>query len=262
LAKSFFFPLLLCLPLEALAHSLFISAGVQEARIKLDNLELGYTDWKGLFYSEPVAPGFHTLEIEKEGYRALCDTIFVPEGLTYNHTIPLDPLRMIMLNELTGLEADSVGGPYTIQLGAFRSVENARRLADSYRGSRYEPRLESAEVRGVGKVYRVRLALLSSLEEAREAAAPIMRSTGKDLWIVGLDGRDWAVQLGSFNAREHAEKLSSRLDDPTLYVWIEDSPDGIFRVKAGYWADRSAAEQAARKIAASLGVTTMVIQVR
>ena len=102
---------------------------MEGAQVSLNDVFLGRTDSAGVFYSEPVEAGYHLLQIQKEGYRSVLDTIFVPEGLTYNHTAALQALRLVMINELTGLEADSVGGPYTIQVGAFRSVDNARRLA-------------------------------------------------------------------------------------------------------------------------------------
>lgn len=125
LLTPFVLALGLSLPLKIAAHSLYVSVGAQNVTVTLDSLELGLTDYSGLFYSEPVLPGRHVLRLEKEGYRSFLDTILVPEGLTCNHTLPLEPLRVIMINEQAGLETDSVGGPYTIQVGSFRRVDRA-----------------------------------------------------------------------------------------------------------------------------------------
>jgi cell division septation protein DedD len=167
-----------------------------------------------------------------------------------------------MINELTGREDESVGGPYTIQLGAFRSVENARRLAAGFEKSLYQARLETADIKGLGVMHRVRVSFFKNLETAREAAVEFMRSGNRDIWIVGLDGRDWAVQLAAFSSREKAGSLVAAVDEPGLYAWIEDTPQGIYRVKVGYWADRLEAEKAAAGLSARLKLEPKVIQVR
>ena len=207
-------------------------------------------------------PGMHVLRLEKEGYRTFLDTIFVPQGLTYNHTLPLEPLRVIVINEQTGLEADSVGGPYTIQVGSFRSMDNARRISAAFREDDYEPRLESAELSGLGLVHRVRLSQFASLEQAKQEALKIAGSHSQDVWIVGLDGRDWAVQLGAFSRRTDAEALCSRIAYPGIYLWIEHRADELFRVKAGYWPDRDSAQAAAQSLGEVAGAKPFVIQVK
>jgi len=252
----------LSLPLQIAAHSLYVSVGVPDATVTLDSLELGLTDRSGLFYSEPVMAGMHVLWLEKEGCRTFLDTIFVPEGLTYNHSAPLEPLRVVVINEQTGLETDSVGGPYTIQVGSFRNVENARRMLAAFSSEAYEPRLESAELSGLGLVHRVRLSQFGSLDQARQQALKIARAHSQDVWIVGLDGRDWAVQLGAFSMREDAERLTAAIARPGLYIWIEHRADGLFRVKAGYWTDRDSAGAAAQRLGAAAGLEPLVIQVR
>ena len=244
------------------AHSLFVSVGQANATVTLDSLELGLTDDSGVLFSQPVSQGRHFLRIEKEGYRTVRDTIDLPAELTYNHTRPLEPLRVIVLNQSTGLEVDSVAGPYTIQAGSFREEPNARKLADSFRGTAYASRIETAEVSRLGEVHRVRLSLFNSLAEARQAAGRIAGISGQDVWIVGLDGRDWAVQLGAFSRRGEAEKLAARLDGTGIYLWVEDSADGLFRVKAGYWPDRESAAAAVQRFSSVTGARPMIVQVR
>ena len=244
------------------AQSLFVSVGEANVTVTLDSLELGLTDGSGILFSEPVSRGRHFLRIEKEGYRTVRDTVDVPGELTYNHTRPLERLRVIVLNQSTGLEVDSVAGPYTIQAGSFREELNARKLAESFRGTAYAPRVETAQVSRLGEVHRVRLSLFSSLAEARQAAGRIAGISGQDAWIVGLDGRDWAVQLGAFSKRGEAEKLAARLDGTGIYLWVEDSADGLFRVKAGYWPDRESAAAAVERFSSVTGARPMIVQVR
>lgn len=254
--------IILSLPRLLAAHSVYLSVGAETAAITLDESLLGHTDQEGIFYFEPVAAGTYVLRVEKEGYRTQVDTIFVPERLTYNHTRPLEAFRVIIINELTGREDESVAGPYTIQVGAFRSMENAARLAAAFEESAYRARLETAQIKGLGMMHRVRVALFNSLETAREAAGELVRSGNRDIWIVGLDGRDWSVQLATFSSREKAGELTASVGEPNLYAWIENTPEGRFRVKVGYWADRRAAEKAAAELAARLNLVPLVIQVR
>ena len=244
------------------AHSLFVSVGEANATVTLDSLELGLTDGSGILFSVPVSQGRHFLRIEKVGYRTVRDTIEVPNELTYNHTRPLEPLRVTVLNQSTGLEVDSVAGPYTIQAGSFREEPNARKLADSFRVTAYSPRIETAQVSRLGEVHRVRLSLFNSMAEARLAAGRIAGISGQDVWIVGLDGRDWAVQLGAFSKRDEADKLAARLDGAGIYLWVEDSADGLFRVKAGYWQDRESAAAAAQRFSTVTGARPLIVQVR
>lgn len=244
------------------AHSLYLSVGTDTAAVALDGTLLGYTDREGVFYHEPVPAGVHLLRVEKRGYRSLADTIFVPEGLTCNHTRPLEELRVIMINELTGREDESVAGPYTIQVGAFSSVENARRLAAEFEATPYQARIETAQIKGLGQMHRVRVSLFNSLETAREAAVEFMQGGSRDIWVVGLDGRDWAVQLATYSSREQAARLVAGITRPEIYAWIENAPSGLYRVKVGYWADRAAAEQAAAELGADLRLEPLVVRVR
>ena len=250
------------LPLILQAHSLFVSVGAPDAAVTLDSLELGLTDPSGILFFEPVAAGYHLLRIEKAGFRTQRDTIFVPPELTYNHLLPLEPLQVVVVNEQTGAEVDSVGGPYTLQLGAFREVDNARRLADRIAAAGTRPRVETAQVRGVGTVHRVRTGTYESLETARRAAVGYLREGAEEVWVVGLDGIDWAIQLGAFSTRRDAETLTARLARPGIYLWVEDSADNFFRVKAGYWPDRESAGRAAQTLGAETGTRPLVIQIR
>ena len=222
-AKTLCILIFLAIPLPLAAHSLYLSVGVDTASVILNGTLIGYTDREGIFYGEPVPAGTYLLKVEKEGCRSLLDTIFVPEGLTYNHTRPLEAFRVIMINELTGREDEAVAGPYTIQVGAFSSEENARRVAAGFERTAYQARIETAEIRGLGLMHRVRVALFTNLETAREAALEFVRSGNRDIWIVGLDGRDWAVQLATFNSRDRAARLASSLNEPDLYTWVENT---------------------------------------
>lgn len=243
------------------AHSLYLSVGAGQAKVLVDGAVLGHTDSSGVFYYEPVEAGMHLLRVEKQGCHSRMDTIFVPYGLTCNYTLPLEPLRIIMINELTGREDESVGGPYTFQVGSFRDVENAHRLIAEFEGSAFEMRCETAEVPGVGVMHRVRCSHFNTIAAARAAADGLVRKRNSDVWIVGLNGRDWAVQLAAYDSRDQAARLVAAVTGPDLYAWIEHTPGGKYRVKLGYWTGRAAAEAAAAEWAGRLEIEPMVIQV-
>ena len=141
-------------------------------------------------------------------------------------------------------------------------MENARRLAAGYEGSAHKARIETAEIKGLGAMNRVRIGLFDNFETARETAREFVRSGNRDIWIVGLDGRDWAVQLATFNSREKAAQLVVSVSDPDIYAWIENTPNGMYRVKVGYWADRVSAEKAAASLSQRLKLEPLVLQVR
>jgi SPOR domain len=257
-----FWIIFLVFPVKITAHSLYLSVGAGTAAVTLDGILLGYTDNEGVFYSEPVVAGVHELAVEKEGYRSQAETVFVPEGLTFNHIRPLEAFRVIMINELTGREDESVAGPYTIQVGAFSSMENARRMAAGLEGTAHQARVETAEIMGLGAMNRVRIGLFDNFETARETAREYVRSGNRDIWIVGLDGRDWALQLATFSSRDKAAQLVVQVSEPDIYAWIENTPKGMYRVKVGYWADRASAGKAAAGFGERLKLEPLVLQVR
>ncbi|HLA38712.1 MAG TPA: SPOR domain-containing protein [Candidatus Glassbacteria bacterium] len=259
---ALFYLLAFSLPQTLPAHSLFVSAGAPEAAVTLDSTALGQTDQSGILFHEPVKAGYHLLKIEKQGYRTRLDTIFVPAGLTYNQILPLEPLQVMVVNEQTGAKVDSVGGPYTLQLGAFHEMDNARRLAERTGGAGAEVRIETAQVEKVGMVHRVRTGTFDSLETARRAALGYLQEGTEEVWVVGLDGIDWAIQLGAYSTRRDAENLAVRLARPGIYVWVEDSADNLFKVKAGYWPDRDSAQRAAQSLGDQSGEKAFAIQIR
>jgi cell division protein FtsN len=72
----------------------------------------------------------------------------------------------------------------------------------------------------------------------------------------------YSVQVGSFRAREEAERLRQRLTQKGYPVWIQPSVvvgQGIwYRVRVGHFADRAAADRAAQRLSNQERVSVMV----
>jgi cell division protein FtsN len=72
----------------------------------------------------------------------------------------------------------------------------------------------------------------------------------------------YSVQVGSFRAREEAERLRLRLTQKGYPVWIQPSVvsgQGLwYRVRVGQFADRAAADRAAQRLSNQERVSVMV----
>jgi cell division protein FtsN len=73
----------------------------------------------------------------------------------------------------------------------------------------------------------------------------------------------YSVQVGSFRAREEAERLRRRLTQKGYPVWIQPSVvsgQGIwYRVRVGHFSDRAAADRAAQRLSNQERVSVIVI---
>jgi cell division septation protein DedD len=79
-------------------------------------------------------------------------------------------------------EADALAdGAYTIQLGAAQDRAEAERLAARFHA--YSPRIETAEVTGKGRVFRVRVGSFDTREAAARYLADVSRETGAKGWV-------------------------------------------------------------------------------
>jgi cell division protein FtsN len=76
---------------------------------------------------------------------------------------------------------------------------------------------------------------------------------------------DYSVQVGSFRAREEAERLRHRLTQKGYPVLVLPSVvvgQGIwYRARVGSFPDRAAADRAAQRLAAQERVSVMVTEV-
>ncbi|MFO0580931.1 MAG: SPOR domain-containing protein [Anaeromyxobacter sp.] len=72
--------------------------------------------------------------------------------------------------------APAAGGAFTIQVGATTNRGEADRLAARFQA--FHPRVESAEVPGKGRVFRVRLGSFATREEASKYLSDVTRETG------------------------------------------------------------------------------------
>ena len=77
---------------------------------------------------------------------------------------------------------------------------------------------------------------------------------------VTTEGGRVYLQMGAFGSRENAETYLARLkahaDWLALQVFVRD---GLFRVQAGPYADRTEAQQIADRLSQALGVKPMVL---
>ena len=257
----------IALSLDSLgAHSLYVSVGIDSATVYLDDINYGYTDDNGVFFGQPVQTGFHILRIEKEGFRSVSDTAFFQPKLTYNYLKPLESESVRLMSEISGKEQAEVAGPYTIQAGFFKNEANARRLYAALQAAGYEPRLETYDDRRHGTGFRVRVSVYDNLDNARRAATNIVATLKlvPNAWIVGLEGLDWAIQL--LTTPSHVKALGVAAQAASIsgaYTWVEEvEGSGTYRVKAGYWKERTEAESAAARLAQALNITPDVLQVR
>lgn len=63
--------------------------------------------------------------------------------------------------------ADSMVGKYTVQLGSYPSLEEAKQFAEGFTVRGYNPIINETRITGKGTWYRVSLGLFASVEEAK-----------------------------------------------------------------------------------------------
>jgi Caspase domain/PEGA domain len=92
------------------ASSLLVQCEVSEARVLLDNRDLGETDQQGVAFINGISPGSHRLTISREGYETYSEDLIVKEKLTTIVEITLTVLKLdqtppdikLLSPELTG----------------------------------------------------------------------------------------------------------------------------------------------------------------
>lgn len=67
----------------------------------------------------------------------------------------------------TSTTTNPMAGKFTIQLGSYNSIEEARQFAEGFTVRGYSPILNEVNIAGKGKWYRVSLGLFDSVEEAK-----------------------------------------------------------------------------------------------
>lgn len=75
------------------------------------------------------------------------------------------------------------GGPFTVQVAAFRDRESAERLSLQLESRGYDAYVQRSEVAGKGTWYRVRVGAFEDKEAARALASKIERQEGRSAYI-------------------------------------------------------------------------------
>jgi DedD protein len=149
------------------------------------------------------------------------------------------------------------GGRYVVQVASFGSTGNAKRMAETLRGSGYAVLTDKVSS-DVGTLHRVRVGPYASETEAK-AAVTRLRQQLSDVKprVVDLQPERaaqvttpsdplvrWVVQLGSFSSSANAERLVERARAEGFSAYKEEiSSSGatIHRVRVGPFLERDEA---------------------
>ncbi|MGH9388668.1 MAG: SPOR domain-containing protein, partial [Vicinamibacteria bacterium] len=74
--------------------------------------------------------------------------------------------------------------PFTLQVGVFKSIDEARGLLDRLRAKRYDGYLLSTDEKPLGPLHRVRVGSFASESEAREFGAGFEKAEGLITFVV------------------------------------------------------------------------------
>jgi len=171
--------------------------------------------------------------------------------------------------------ATSGAGRYAVQVASFGSVNNAKRLADTLRGSGYTV-LSDTVTSDVGTLHRVRVGPYPTEAEANAVVARLReRLSDVKPRVVDLEPEKaaqvtspsdplvrWVVQLGSFSSTDNAEKLVERVRAEGFSAYkesISSSGSTIYRVRVGPFLERDEAIRVDGLIAARLSVDGVVM---
>ena len=171
--------------------------------------------------------------------------------------------------------AASAGGRYVVQVASFGSIDNAKRLSETLRGSGYAV-LSDTVTSDVGTLHRVRVGPYASEAEAG-AAATRLRQQVSDVKprVVDLQPEKaaqvttpsdplvrWVVQLGSFSSTANADNLVERVRAEGFSAFkesINSSGSTIYRVRVGPFLERDEAIRVDGLIAERLAVDGVVM---
>lgn len=170
---------------------------------------------------------------------------------------------------------DEVPGRYLVQVASFSTTANANRLAERLREDGMSVMMDSI-VAEVGTLHRVRVGPFGLIEEANGALAQIRaRTPDVNPRVIDLrpdesapvtDPSDplvrWVVQVGSFSARENADKLVSRLRASgfaAFSVSVSDAGGTRHKVRVGPEIERQSAARIAEQIREKMSLEGMVM---
>lgn len=171
--------------------------------------------------------------------------------------------------------AASGSGRYAVQVASFGSVSNAKRLADTLRGSGYSV-LSDTVSSDVGTLHRVRVGPYPTESEANAVVAQLReRLSDVKPRVVDLEPEKaaqvtspsdplvrWVVQLGSFSSPGNADTLVERVRAEGLSAYkesISSSGSTVYRVRVGPFLEREEAIRVDGLIGERLSVDGVVM---
>lgn len=166
-------------------------------------------------------------------------------------------------------------GRYAVQVASFGSVSNAKRLADTLRGSGYSV-LSDTVSSDVGTLHRVRVGPYPTESEANAVVAQLReRLSDVKPRVVDLEPEKtsqvtspsdplvrWVVQLGSFSSAGNADTLVERVRAEGFSAYqesISSSGSTVYRVRVGPFLEREEAIRVDGLIAERLSVDGVVM---
>ena len=169
----------------------------------------------------------------------------------------------------------SGSGRYAVQVASFGSVSNAKRLADTLRGSGYSV-LSDTVSSDVGTLHRVRVGPYPTESKANAVVAQLReRLSDVKPRVVDLEPEKtsqvtspsdplvrWVVQLGSFSSAGNADTLVERVRAEGFSAYqesISSSGSTVYRVRVGPFLEREEAIRVDGLIAERLSVDGVVM---
>jgi L,D-transpeptidase ErfK/SrfK len=220
---------------------------------------------------QPFKVSWHNGQIYLEAHPPLVEA---EEAEDKPHNTPLTPLVQAVLaktGETEGLvewdkalavAGDPRGIPVSITASAGREASAAAPaapatpvLATLERPVQVQESIVSEQANGMSQTSSSSPLSMDSPKTPLEAAG-ISTPLTQD----GSPEGPWFVQVGAFRRPDNAERLAERLQSLAPPVpALHSAQDGLYRVIAGPFLDRAEADQAARRITASLQIETRVL---
>lgn len=161
-------------------------------------------------------------------------------------------------------------GDWMVQVAVFSKRESADHVASQLDGLGHRPMVDVL-VRDQAELYRLRVGPHASRAAAERAREQIVATvTGVEPVVLARNddspgappGSGFSVQVGSFASRNNAERLIDRLQEHGHEGFMHAEESGgrtIWRVRAGLFDERDAAEQLLETLRSEAGLDGIVV---
>lgn len=172
--------------------------------------------------------------------------------------------------------------PFRVQVAAVRGGDDARALADRLTRAGYQAYMLAPGPSSADALYRVRVGMYSTREEAQRAGEAIEKEVGGRVWITREQPAPrtpaarrapaaaappvrgpFTIQLAAFGEAERALRLAEQLKQsgyaPIVLSPATGSPDALHRVRVGTYTSREDARRVVDAIAKEVGVRGWII---